>query len=59
LLFRIVEESLGSWIAVVVSSLVFGISHLVNPQATIIGALATLAHLCIRPLRSRLVQRES
>jgi membrane protease YdiL (CAAX protease family) len=40
LLFRIVEESLGSWIAVVVSSLVFGISHLVNPQATIIGALA-------------------
>jgi len=40
LLFRIVEESLGSWIAVVVSSLVFGISHLVNPQATIIGALS-------------------
>jgi membrane protease YdiL (CAAX protease family) len=39
LLFRIVEESLGSWIAVVVSSLVFGISHLLNPQATITGAL--------------------
>jgi uncharacterized protein len=40
LLFRIVEESLGSWIAVAVSSLVFGISHLLNPQATIIGALS-------------------
>lgn len=40
LLFRIVEETLGSWIAVAVSSLVFGVSHLLNPQATVIGALA-------------------
>lgn len=38
-LFRIVEESLGSWISLVVSSLVFGISHLLNPQGTITGAL--------------------
>jgi uncharacterized protein len=38
-LFRIVEESLGSWISLVVSSLVFGISHLLNPHGTITGAL--------------------
>ncbi|MFK4980199.1 type II CAAX prenyl endopeptidase Rce1 family protein, partial [Klebsiella pneumoniae] len=28
--FRIVEEALGSWISLVVSSLVFGLLHLVN-----------------------------
>ncbi|QCK86975.1 CPBP family intramembrane metalloprotease [Phreatobacter aquaticus] len=38
-LFRIVEEWLGSWISLVVSSLVFGITHLINPQATLLGAL--------------------
>lgn len=38
-LFRIVEESLGSWISLVVSSLVFGFMHLVNPAGTVIGAL--------------------
>jgi membrane protease YdiL (CAAX protease family) len=38
-LFRIVEESLGSWISLAVSSFVFGFLHLVNPTATVIGAL--------------------
>jgi hypothetical protein len=38
-LFRIVEEWLGSWISLVVSSLVFGITHLINPQSTLLGAL--------------------
>jgi membrane protease YdiL (CAAX protease family) len=38
-LFRIVEEWLGSWIALVVSSLVFGLTHLMNPQGTLEGAL--------------------
>lgn len=39
-LFRVIEESLGSWVAMVVSSAVFGASHLFNPQATLVGALA-------------------
>jgi uncharacterized protein len=39
LLFRIVEESLGSWIALAVSSLVFGFAHLLNPQGSLMGAL--------------------
>lgn len=38
-LFRIVEEWLGSWIALVVSSFVFGFVHLLNPAATLTGAL--------------------
>lgn len=36
---RIVEEWLGSWIALVVSSLVFGFVHLLNPAGTLTGAL--------------------
>ncbi len=38
-LFRIVEQWLGSWISVFVSSLVFGVVHLMNPAATITGAI--------------------
>jgi uncharacterized protein len=38
-LFRIVEEWLGSWVALVVSSIVFGGVHLMNPEATMTGAI--------------------
>ena len=38
-LFRSVETWFGSWAALVVSSLVFGLTHLMNPQGTIEGAL--------------------
>ncbi len=38
-LFRSVEVWFGSWSALAVSSLVFGLSHLANPQATFEGAL--------------------
>jgi membrane protease YdiL (CAAX protease family) len=38
-LFRIVEEWLGTWIALVVSSAVFGLVHLMNPTATWTGAI--------------------
>lgn len=38
-LFRIVEEWLGSWVALVVSSVVFGGVHLMNPAATMTGAI--------------------
>lgn len=37
-LFRSVEEMAGSWIAIIVSSAVFGFLHLINPDATIAGA---------------------
>jgi membrane protease YdiL (CAAX protease family) len=38
-LFRIVECWLGSWASVVISSVVFGFVHLMNPAATLTGAI--------------------
>lgn len=38
-LFGAVESWFGSWAALVVSSLVFGLTHLMNPEATLEGAL--------------------
>ncbi|PWS37201.1 CPBP family intramembrane metalloprotease [Falsiroseomonas bella] len=38
-LFRSVEQVFGSWVALVVSSLVFGFVHLLNPAGTVMGAL--------------------
>ena len=39
-LFRLVEDGLGTWGAVAVSALVFGLLHLTNKDATLMGGLA-------------------
>jgi CAAX protease family protein len=39
-LYRIVEEGLGSWVALLVSALFFGAAHLNNPGATLWAGLA-------------------
>ena len=39
-LFRLLEEKLGSYIAIVVSALIFGMLHMANPGASIWIALA-------------------
>lgn len=39
-LFRIVEEGLGTWVALLLSAAVFGVLHLWNPHATAWSALA-------------------
>ncbi len=41
-LFRLIERGLGSWIALVISAVIFGALHLTNPNATLIGALAIM-----------------
>ncbi|MFO0408519.1 MAG: lysostaphin resistance A-like protein [Labrys sp. (in: a-proteobacteria)] len=38
-LFKSTEDMLGSWAAIIISSAVFGFLHLVNPDATIGGAI--------------------
>jgi hypothetical protein len=40
LLFRLVEERLGSWIALAVSALIFGLLHAFNPGATAVSTAA-------------------
>jgi len=40
ILFRIMEESLGTWLAMAISALIFGALHLINPNATLWGAAA-------------------
>lgn len=40
ILFRIVEESLGTWLSLLISALIFGLFHLANPNATLWGAIA-------------------
>lgn len=39
-IFRLLENTLGSWIAIILSALFFGLAHLLNPGATIFEALA-------------------
>ena len=38
-LFRSVEDMFGSWIALAVSAIVFGMVHLLNPAGTLAGAI--------------------
>lgn len=40
ILFRFLEEGLGSWIALAITASFFGISHLSNPHATVWSAIA-------------------
>ena len=58
-IFRITEESLGTWVATVLSALFFGFIHMVNPNATLIaslciaveaGALLAVAYVMTRRL---------
>lgn len=40
MIFRLLERVLGSWIALVLSALAFGLIHLFNPGATLVSTLA-------------------
>ncbi|WP_410639263.1 CPBP family intramembrane glutamic endopeptidase [Amycolatopsis sp. lyj-346] len=40
ILFRVVEKLTGTWIALVLTGALFGLSHLFNPHATLWGVLA-------------------
>jgi uncharacterized protein len=38
--FRLLERTLGTWIAILLSAVLFGVMHLANPGATLFGATA-------------------
>jgi membrane protease YdiL (CAAX protease family) len=40
IIFRIMNESLGSWLAVIISSLLFGFAHSGEPNATLFSSIA-------------------
>lgn len=40
LIFRLIQKMFGTWIALIISSLLFGFSHLANPNATIWSSTA-------------------
>lgn len=40
ILFRIMEERAGTWIALALTGMLFGLSHLFNPHASLWGAIA-------------------
>jgi hypothetical protein len=42
IVFRILEQWLGSWIALAISAAVFGLLHLLNPGATLLDACAIM-----------------
>jgi membrane protease YdiL (CAAX protease family) len=42
IVFRILERSLGSWIALAISAAIFGLLHLLNPGATLLNAGAIM-----------------
>ena len=42
MIFRLLERTFGSWIAVILSALTFGAAHLANPNATLISTLAIM-----------------
>ena len=39
-LFRIIEGRMGTWVALALTSVLFGLWHLLNPDATVLGAAA-------------------
>lgn len=41
-LFRIIEQEQGSWLALAISAVIFGGLHLINENATVFGAIAIM-----------------
>ncbi|MEI7552707.1 MAG: type II CAAX endopeptidase family protein [Verrucomicrobiota bacterium] len=42
IIFRITEESLGTWLALAISAVIFGLLHLIGPASTLQGAVSIM-----------------
>ena len=42
IVFRIIEDWVGTWLSLLVSAILFGLIHLINPHATLIGAISII-----------------
>jgi membrane protease YdiL (CAAX protease family) len=57
IVFRIVERSLGSWIALAISAAIFGLLHLLNPGATLLNAGAIMVEAGVMLAAAYMVTR--
>jgi hypothetical protein len=55
--FRLLEQSLGSWIALAISAAIFGLLHLLNPGATLLNAGAVMVEAGILLAAAYMVTR--
>jgi membrane protease YdiL (CAAX protease family) len=55
--FRILEQSLGSWIALAISAAIFGLLHLLNPGTTLLNAGAVMVEAGVMLAAAYMVTR--
>jgi uncharacterized protein len=57
IVFRMLERSLGSWIALAISAAIFGLLHLLNPGATLLNAGAVMVEAGVMLAAAYMVTR--
>lgn len=57
IVFRILQRSLGSWIALAISAAIFGLLHLLNPGATLLNAGAVMVEAGVMLAAAYMVTR--
>jgi uncharacterized protein len=57
IVFRILEQSLGSWIALTISAAIFGLLHLLNPGTTLLNAVSVMVEAGVMLAAAYMVTR--
>jgi membrane protease YdiL (CAAX protease family) len=57
IIFRILEQSIGSWIALAISAAIFGLLHLLNPGATLLNAASVMTEAGVMLAAAYMVTR--
>jgi uncharacterized protein len=56
-LFRLIESAVGTWLALAISAVLFGLIHLSNPHATLLGACSIMLEAGVLLAAAYLVAR--